>query len=364
MMRISGKEGRPYSILFRGCSFLVIYEAGVLSALLDLSPDVLKSASRIYGSSSGSIIAAGGLCGCDVEEVKEAFFRGIKTCFWGLIPGGRVLRLVRSVLEKYLPPNAHELVSGKLHIVLTRVHDWKSVTVSEFSSKEDLIQRYMDGELGLWRSDFVSRTTITVSAFAGEYDICPKDSPAAFLTFQLADCILHISKRNLCRLLYIFQLPSREVHNRFFAQGYQDTVSFFQRLSKWLGVRSRKVGSFSYLVGLLTEVDFPMDYFEGFTLSFTDGSQQKGEDTLYLKPELRGLRFSATDPEDVTEENPGTIPAEEEEEAPQNLLHPQKGPGQPQKSIFGPAAASDPSLHFKKRMKNLQPSLKAEPHLH
>ncbi|XP_071434661.1 omega-hydroxyceramide transacylase-like [Pithys albifrons albifrons] len=363
MMRISGKEGRPYSILFRGCSFLIIYEAGVLSAMLDLSPDVLKSASRVYGSSSGSIIAASGLCGCDVEKMKEAFFRGIKPCFWGLIPGRRIPRLLRTVLEKYLPPNAHELVSGKLHIVLTRVHDWKSVTVSEFSSKEDLIQavicscfipmyfgllppkyhgvRYMDGELGLWRADFVSRTTITVSAFAGEYDICPKDSPAAFLTFQLADCILHLSKRNICRMLYIFQLPPRKVHDCFYVQGYEDTISFFQRL-----------------------IDFPMDYFEGFTLSFTDGSQQKGEDTLYLKPELRGLRFSATDPEDATEENPGTIPAAEEEEAPQNLLHRQKGPAQPQKSISGPAAASGPSLYFKNRMKNLQHSLKAEPQLH
>ncbi|NXG00191.1 PLPL1 protein, partial [Sakesphorus luctuosus] len=213
----------PYSILFRGCSFMIVYEAGVLSALQELSPDVLKSASRIYGSSSGSVIAAGGLCGCDVGKGWALLFilslkRSNNLEFW-------ILRLARNVLEKYLPPNAHELVSGKLHIVLTRVHDWKSVTVSEFSSKEDLIQavmcscfipvyfgllppkyhgvRYVDGELGLWRADFVSRTTITVSAFGGEYDICPKDSPAAFLTFQLADCILHISKRNLCRLLHI-----------------------------------------------------------------------------------------------------------------------------------------------------------------
>ncbi|NXA13073.1 PLPL1 protein, partial [Sapayoa aenigma] len=218
----------PYSILFRGCSFLVIYEAGVLSAMRELSPDILKSASRIYGSSSGSVIGTAGLCECDIGKgcALEGFLSGLKTSFWGLVPGGGILKKLRNVLEKYLPPNAHELVSGKLHIVLTRVRDWRAVTVSEFASREDLIQallcscfipgyfgfvfstyhgvHYVDGELAMWTADFVSKTTITVSAFAGEFDICPKDGPAAFLTFQISDCVLELSKKNICRLKYLF----------------------------------------------------------------------------------------------------------------------------------------------------------------
>lgn len=119
-------------------------------------------------------------------------------------------------------------------------------------------QRYLDGELAMWRADFVSPSTITISAFAGEYDICPKDGAAAFLTFQIADCILHISKMNMCRILYIFHPPTRQVSylqvakamsplqqpscpdchlslqviNNFYIQGYQDTISFLKRLSK------------------------------------------------------------------------------------------------------------------------------------
>ncbi|NWW09218.1 PLPL1 protein, partial [Oreocharis arfaki] len=216
----------PYSILLRGCSFMIVYEAGVLSALRDLAPDIMKSAYRIYGSSSGSFIATAGLCGCDVGKGYTLLFilclkRWNIWEFWRMM-----LRLLRSALHKFLPPNAHELVSGKLHIVLTRLHDWRTVTVSEFASKEELIQavtcscfiplyfgfspptyrgvRYVDGELAMWTADFVTRTTITISAFAGEYDICPKDGPAAFLTFQLSDCILQISKMNLCRLQHIF----------------------------------------------------------------------------------------------------------------------------------------------------------------
>ncbi|GAB0199923.1 omega-hydroxyceramide transacylase-like [Grus japonensis] len=303
-MKINGNEGGPFSILFRGCSFLLAYEAGVVAALQELSPDILKSASKIYGASSGSVVATVALCECDIDDMKLSFFSALKTSFWGHLPGRKVLRVLKNVLNKHLPENAHQLVSGKLHIILTRLHDWRSVLVSEFASKEDLIQRYIDGELGMWRANFVSRTTITVSAFAGEYDICPKDGPAAFFTFQLSDCILQISKRNIRRLQYIFQLPTHQVLDQFYIHGYQDTVSFLKRLS-----------------------EFGINYLdEDFMLPLTNESCQKGEGTLHWKLETRVLRFRATDPEDVTKENPESSWAadEVEEEASHHLPHHQK----------------------------------------
>ncbi|NXR41749.1 PLPL1 protein, partial [Zosterops hypoxanthus] len=133
----------PYTILFRGGSFFTVYEAGVFCALRDLSPDIMKSASRIYGASSGSVVATVGLCGCDVGKGYRFLFYNlshVKTSVCGLVLGGGILRFLRNTLEKFLPPNAHELVSGKLHIVLTRLHDWRNVTVSEFASREELIQ--------------------------------------------------------------------------------------------------------------------------------------------------------------------------------------------------------------------------------
>ena len=64
-------------------------------------------------------------------------------------------------------------------------------------------------------------------------------------------------------------------------------------------------------------------------LSLANESCLKGEGTLFWKPETRVLGSRATHPEDVTEENPGTIQAadEVEEEAPHHLLHHQKGRG-------------------------------------
>ncbi|NXI38851.1 PLPL1 protein, partial [Galbula dea] len=225
----------PFSVLIRGCSFMIAYEAGVLAALWNQAPAMLKSASKIYGASSGAIIATIALCECDLGkgyalppllyEMKQDFYKFVENSFCSFVLGRRPIKTLREVLNKHLPPNAHQLVSGKLNVIVTRVRDCRSVVVSDFTSKEDLIQailcscyiplyfgllplvyrgvRYIDGEIGMWRASFVTPSTITISSFAGEYDICPKEDPAAFFTFQISDCILQLSKRNLCRLMHI-----------------------------------------------------------------------------------------------------------------------------------------------------------------
>jgi len=102
-------------------------------------------------------------------------------------------------LEKFLPEDAHTRVNGKLHISLTRVYDGKNVIVSQFNSRDELLQallcacfipgfsgilpprfhgvRYMDGAF----SDnlpTLDENTVTVSPFCGESDICPRDNSA------------------------------------------------------------------------------------------------------------------------------------------------------------------------------------------
>jgi patatin-like phospholipase domain-containing protein 2 len=99
-------------------------------------------------------------------------------------------------MSKHLPEDAHLRVNGKLHISLTRVYDGKSIIVSQFNSREDLLDallcacfipgfsgilppkfhgvRYMDGAF----SDnlpTLDENTVTVSPFCGESDICPRD---------------------------------------------------------------------------------------------------------------------------------------------------------------------------------------------
>lgn len=109
-------------------------------------------------------------------------------------------------LQKFLPPDAHERVNGRLHVSLTRTYDGKNIIVSQFDSREDLLQallcacfipgfsgilpprfqgvRYMDGAF----SDnlpVLDENTVTVSPFCGESDICPRDHSAQL--FHVSD---------------------------------------------------------------------------------------------------------------------------------------------------------------------------------
>lgn len=51
-----------------------------------------------------------------------------------------VNKIVQDALTKALPEDCHKKCNGRLHISVTRVSDQKNVILSQFDSKEDLIQ--------------------------------------------------------------------------------------------------------------------------------------------------------------------------------------------------------------------------------
>lgn len=55
-------------------------------------------------------------------------------------PSFNIQNVLLEGMQRYLPPDVHKIVSGKLHISLTRVYDGKNVIVSEFPTREDLLQ--------------------------------------------------------------------------------------------------------------------------------------------------------------------------------------------------------------------------------
>ena len=55
-------------------------------------------------------------------------------------PTFNLVKNVREGLQGFLPENAHEIASGRLHVSLTRVSDRENVVVNQFDSKEELIQ--------------------------------------------------------------------------------------------------------------------------------------------------------------------------------------------------------------------------------
>uniref|UniRef100_A0A8C4VHR7 Uncharacterized protein n=1 Tax=Gopherus evgoodei TaxID=1825980 RepID=A0A8C4VHR7_9SAUR len=145
-------------------------------------------------------------------------------------------------LSQTLSENSHQLASGKLCISLTRLLDLQNVVISEYRSKEELIQvmvalfpiylkegeRYIDGGMTNVQPGSDSETTITVSPYTGEVDICPRDCPAYFNCIGFFRSTFQLSVENLCRFSYSIFPPSLS----FYLKGYHDAIFFLQRHSK------------------------------------------------------------------------------------------------------------------------------------
>ncbi|MGH0164777.1 UNVERIFIED_CONTAM: hypothetical protein FKN15_053306 [Acipenser sinensis] len=136
----------PWNISFAGCGFLGIYHIGVASCLREHAPFLVENAKNIYGASAGALTASAlvsGAClgeaGANIIEVsKEARKR-----FLGpLHPSFNLVKIIRGHLYKTLPADAHLLASGRLGISLTRVSDGENVLVSQFNTKEELVQTH------------------------------------------------------------------------------------------------------------------------------------------------------------------------------------------------------------------------------
>lgn len=68
-----------------------------------------------------------------VAEVKKSFLGP-------LAPSCKMVRIMRQFLYQVLPEDSYKAATGKLHVSLTRLTDGESVVVSEYTSKEELIE--------------------------------------------------------------------------------------------------------------------------------------------------------------------------------------------------------------------------------
>ena len=57
-----------------------------------------------------------------------------------LTPGFNMMDYLRTELEYYIPSDAHILAKNKLYVSVTRVADGKNILLTEFHSREELIE--------------------------------------------------------------------------------------------------------------------------------------------------------------------------------------------------------------------------------
>ena len=69
-------------------------------------------------------------------------------------------------------------------------------------------------------------TTITVSPFSGESDICPDDSNMTLFHFDLRNTSVQFTSQNLYRMSRAFFPPSQEVLSDMCRQGFKDALKY------------------------------------------------------------------------------------------------------------------------------------------
>ncbi|XP_061630072.1 patatin-like phospholipase domain-containing protein 2 [Phyllopteryx taeniolatus] len=251
---MSSSKEKEWSISFAGCGFMGIYYVGACSCILERFPCLIRNASKIYGASAGALMAASLTTGVPLETcctdlmymAKEAR----KHKLGPLHPSYNLLQLVKDSLLAALPPDAHLRASGKLCISLTRVSDGKNVLVSDFDSREELVQallcscfvpfycgiipptyrgvHYVDGAVSDNLPSCHQNSTITVSAYAGESDLCPRVNTPSFHQVRFNNVSIQVNSENMYRVTSTFFPPQPEAMAEICQNGWTDALRFLQ----------------------------------------------------------------------------------------------------------------------------------------
>ncbi|KAJ8002466.1 hypothetical protein DPEC_G00159210 [Dallia pectoralis] len=243
-----------WNLSFAGCGFLGIYHVGVASCLLEQCPTLVHNARHIYGASAGALTASALVTGASLGEAGASMITVAKEArkrFLGpMHPSFNLVKILRAMLFKILPPDSHHDASGRLGISLTRVADGENVLVTHFSSKEDLVQacvcsayipvycglipptlqgvRYVDGGISDNLPQYELKSTITVSPFSGESDICPRDRSTNMHELRFTNTSIQFTLTNLYRVSRALFPPDPQVMKNMCKQGYKDALHFLK----------------------------------------------------------------------------------------------------------------------------------------
>lgn len=135
----------PTAISFSGCGFLGVYYLGAIQCLKNHGQSLLESFDKYGGTSAGSLAAATLLtCPQKLSRCKELTYDLAATVrklpFGALSSGFKLSKKVEEMADDILPVNAHELASGRLYLSVTERRPRRNHLVSQFSSREHLIQ--------------------------------------------------------------------------------------------------------------------------------------------------------------------------------------------------------------------------------
>ncbi|XP_041127614.1 patatin-like phospholipase domain-containing protein 4 isoform X2 [Polyodon spathula] len=222
------------NLSFSACGFLGIYHLGAAAALHLHGEKLLGTLNACAGASAGALVATVLVTVPEkIEDCKEFTYRFAdevrKQKLGAMTPGYDFMHTLKEGIEHILPPNAHEIAGNRLSVSITHSKTGENCMVSSFSSREDLIKKWIDGGLSNSLPVLPVGRTVTVSPFIGRYNICPKDSGLMNVYIKLAKQDIRLSKDNIIRLSQALFPPMQEKMEVLYQNGYDDAVQFLRK---------------------------------------------------------------------------------------------------------------------------------------
>ncbi|XP_034468802.1 patatin-like phospholipase domain-containing protein 4 isoform X2 [Hippoglossus hippoglossus] len=222
------------NLSFAACGFLGIYHLGAVGAFLRHGNQLLGSLGACAGASAGALVAAVMITAPDkLEECKDFTYRFAQNVraqqLGAMTPGYNFMRTLREGIEEILPGDAHSLATDRLHVSITHSRSGRNHIVSRFTSREELIKKWIDGGFTDSLPILPVGRTITVSPFAGLQDVCPVHSGRFNTHLRLANMNVMFSMENIKRLNQALFPPSTSGMHFLCEQGFDDAVRFLKR---------------------------------------------------------------------------------------------------------------------------------------
>jgi patatin-like phospholipase domain-containing protein 2 len=241
---------------FSGCGFIGLYHVGAAACIKEFAPFLLRN--KIAGTSAGAMAAAaliGDVSMVDMaREVLQVVISASDKILGPFNPVFSLNDMLKEGLERVLPADIHIRANNRLHISISKAANRQNIIVSEFESREELINvilassfiPFVSGwSLPRYKGHLVldggytdnapkfDGNTITVSPFSGDQDISPRDDSevGALLNLSLATgptTSVSISLENMQRFWMAMVPPRPEDLLAVCRQGFDDTFEYLR----------------------------------------------------------------------------------------------------------------------------------------
>ncbi|KAG9509158.1 Patatin-like phospholipase domain-containing protein 2 [Fragariocoptes setiger] len=243
-------SNKKIDLTFSGAGFMGCYYFGVVACWNKYIPR--DRVNRVAGASAGSLIAAYYLLDLPLDKCLREIITMTEQ-IRGRIGGvfnreTQVVDELPVILDKLFPEDAHKIVSGRLHVCMTRRKDFKKVIVNHFDTRKDLIdalncscfipvwsgnhcstyksEKYIDGGF-VDNLPVFDEHTIRVCCFAGPTEISPYDrSTMTMMSGKVQNMPIYFNFLNLARGRRALFPPPADYILKLIETGYRDTKHF------------------------------------------------------------------------------------------------------------------------------------------